>query len=117
MHKFEIVISGYVEAPVRIYVNPTPKIILDILNQPKEEDSNNSVEGFVVDGDVYLWDGEVCNLDEFAGEWEQGGKCCEHNAFWMEKENNSEIGVTLPRCFREHKVFKELAKVTSLCFI
>lgn len=117
MHEFEIVIGGYREAPVLVYVNPTPKVILDILHQPMERVSNNSVKGFVVDGDVYLWDGEGCNLDEFAGEWEYGLKCSEHNSFWMEVENDVEIGVTVPKCFREHKIFKELAKVASICFI
>lgn len=118
-HSFEIIVNGYSEQPVPIFVNPKSDVIIGLLGgAPGSFTLGGSISGFVIGPDVYLWNAEICKLEEFAREWEHGNLCDEfENGFWMEVEDETEIQLTLARHFRGHHVFQELEAVASICYI
>ncbi|MCS4088650.1 hypothetical protein [Rhizobium sp. BK176] len=114
----EIVVNGYVEKPVTVHVNPMPREILAILNGPVHELSERtSVVGIVVDDDVYLWDGAVCNVEEFLREWRGDDSHDFDRTFWIEIEDDGEIQVSLDKVLRDTKVFRELAATSKVFFM
>lgn len=115
---FEIIINGYAEEPVTIHVNPNPDAIIGILKgsiHPLSE--RTSVSGIFIDEDVYLWNGEVCKVDEFLREWRGNDEYSFDQTFWMEIENDEEIEVSLKKSMRGTKIFRDLAAAATVCFI
>lgn len=118
-HSLEIIINGHAEEPVTVHVNPGPPEILGILNGPVHERSERtSVAGIFIDDDVYLWDGEVCKVEEFLREWRGNDRHDLDRTFWMQIEDDGEIQVSLHKMLRDNKVFRDLtAASTTICFM
>lgn len=117
-HSFEIIVNGHAEEPVAIHVNPGPHVILGILKGPVHRLSErNSAAGIFIDDDVYLWDGEVCKVEEFLREWRGDDRHDPDRTFWMQIEDDGEVQVSLHKVLRYTKVFRDLAAASKVCFM
>jgi hypothetical protein len=116
---FEIIINGYAEEPVAIHINPGPDVILGIIHgRIHHLSTRTSVSGILIEGDVYLWDGEVCKVAEFLNEWRGDDMHDLEDTFWMEIEDDGELQVSLMnRSLRHTKVFRDLATASKVSFI
>lgn len=115
---FEIIINGHAAEPVTIHVNPSPKVILRSLKgRVHSLSERTSVAGIFIEDDVYLWDGEVCNVEEFLREWRGDDQHDPDRTFWMQIEDDGEIEISLNKVLRETAVFSALAKSSNVFFM
>jgi hypothetical protein len=91
---------------------------IGILHGPVHEFSERtSVAGIFIDDDVYLWSGEVCNVEEFLRERRGDDRHDPDRTFWIQIEDDGEVQVSLHKALRETKVFRDLAAASTVCFM
>lgn len=114
---FEVVVNGFVDLPVSVFVNPTADIVLDILRSPTQnEGERRFVCGIFIDGNAYLWDLDTCTVEEFMREW-KGFEDHDPELVFTIGLDEEEVQVEVNRLFRKAKLFGDLSKRMKVFFM